>query len=413
MDKFMQKAEKIKYSNQKIIGWFLFTLVFIFSFAISKNNFSDAAIWIAACALGFTLQKSRFCFASSFRDLFMFGSGHNMKAVLLAISIASVGFLGILTWILPNPVPGEFPSSAHVLPFGFSTLIAGIIFGVGMVTAGGCVSGTIYRIAEGYVASIVTMIGIIIGTILLIISWDFWWDNFISNEPKIFLPSTQSIGYGFSLLITLFAIFLVYLLVIFIENKSGVANFTISKKADLKSKSFTETIKQNIESVFSKSWTAYTGGIALGFIGIIYFIFHSPPGVTGEIMKQSMKISESLSFSSGPLQGIASLSGCLGSSIESGIISHTFVSTVGVFFGALVSALLSQEFKIRTPKEPKRYIQSLSGGMLMGYSASLGIGCTIGAFFSAIPSFSLSGWLFGISLAIGAYLGTKVIKAIG
>ena len=130
-------------------------------------------------------------------------------------------------------------------------------------------------------------------------------------------------------------------------------------------------------------------------------------------MKQSMKISESLSFSSGPLQGIASLSGCLGSSIESGIISHTFVSTVGVFFGALVSALLSQEFKIRTPKEPKRYIQSLSGGMLMGYSASLGIGCTIGAFFSAIPSFSLSGWLFGISLAIGAYLGTKVIKAIG
>ena len=74
---------------------------------------------------------------------------------------------------------------------------------------------------------------------------------------------------------------------------------------------------------------------------------------------------------------------------------------------------LSQEFKISTPKEPKRYIQSLSGGMLMGYSASLGIGCTIGAFFSAIPSFSLSGWLFGISLAIGAYLGTKVIKAIG
>jgi len=49
----------------------------------------------------------------------------------------------------------------------------------------------------------------------------------------------------------------------------------------------------------------------------------------------------------------------------------------------------------------------------MGYSASLGIGCTIGAFFSAIPSFSLSGWLFGISLGLGAYIGTKVIKAIG
>ena len=150
----MLKTENIKYSNQKIIGWILFIFIFFFSFAISKNNFSDAAIWLAACSLGFTLQKSRFCFASSFRDLFMFGSGHNMKAVLLALSIASIGFLGILKWILPDPVPGEFPSSAHVLPFGISTLIAGTVFGIGMVIAGGCVSGTIYRIAEGYIASI-------------------------------------------------------------------------------------------------------------------------------------------------------------------------------------------------------------------------------------------------------------------
>ena len=408
----MLKAEKT-YSNQKIFGWISFGLVFVFSYAISRSNFNDAAIWIAACGLGFTLQKSRFCFASSFRDLFMFGSGHNMKAVLLAIGIASLGFIGIMIWLLPDPVPGEYPSSAHVLPFGISTIVAGTIFGVGMVTAGGCVSGTIYRIAEGYVASVITMIGVFIGTILLIISWDFWWDNFISNEPKIFLPSTQSIGYGLSLLITIIGIVLVYFIVVYVETKSGVRNFNISKKPDLKEKTFLQTIKENIENIFSKSWTATMGGVALGFISIIYFIFHSPPGVTGEIMKQSMSISESINLSEGPLKGISSLSGCLGSSIGSGLISHTFVSTVGVFFGALVSALLSQEFKIRTPKEPKRYIQSLSGGVLMGYSASLGIGCTIGAFFSAIPSFSLSGWLFGLSLGIGAFVGTKIIRFIG
>ena len=119
MEKYMLKTEKFKYSNQKIIGWLFFGLVFIFSFVISQNNFSDAAIWIAACGLGFTLQKSRFCFASSFRDLFMFGSGHNMKAVLLAMSIASVGFVGILKWILPDPIPGEYlshrPNVRHIL----------------------------------------------------------------------------------------------------------------------------------------------------------------------------------------------------------------------------------------------------------------------------------------------------------
>ncbi|HCG91678.1 MAG TPA: hypothetical protein DEZ08_07580 [Dehalococcoidia bacterium] len=413
MPVFMIKTEKIMRSNQKYLGWVLLPFIFVISFAISGNNGSDAAIWIAACGLGFTLQKSRFCFASAFRDLFLFGSGHNMKAVLLAIAIASVGFVGILSWILPSPLPGEFPSSAHVLPFGISTIVAGSVFGIGMVLAGGCVSGTIYRIAEGYIASVVTMIGIVIGTILLIVTWDFWWEVFISNEPKIFLPSTQSLGYGFSLLLTICALLLVYLIVVFIETKSGITEYVITKEKDLSLKTFSQRIKESIENAFSKSWTAKSGGIALGFIAIIYFLFHSPPGVTGEIMKQSMNISYLFNFSDGPLKGIASLSGCLGSSIESGIISHTFVSTVGVFFGALVSALLSQEFKIRTPKESKRYIQSISGGILMGYSASLGIGCTIGAFFSSISSFSLSGWLFGLSLGVGAYVGTKLIKVIG
>ena len=130
-------------------------------------------------------------------------------------------------------------------------------------------------------------------------------------------------------------------------------------------------------------------------------------------MKQSMSFSESVNLSEGALKGISSLSGCLGASVGQGLISHTFVSTVGFFYGALVSALMAKEFKIRTPNNYKRYIQSLGGGIMMGFSASLGIGCTIGAFFSAISSLSLSGWVFGISLFGGAFIGTKIIKAIG
>ena len=86
-------------SKQRVLGWIFFLAIILMGFAISLNNFSDAAIWITASALGFILQKSRFCFASAFRDLFLFGSGHNMKAVLLAMAIASVGFVGILVFL--------------------------------------------------------------------------------------------------------------------------------------------------------------------------------------------------------------------------------------------------------------------------------------------------------------------------
>jgi hypothetical protein len=48
----------------------------------------------------------------------------------------------------------------------------------------------------------------------------------------------------------------------------------------------------------------------------------------------------------------------------------------------------------------------------MGYGAGIAVGCTLGAFFSAIPSLGLNGWAFGLSLLVGAGLGTQVIKRI-
>ena len=77
----VDKAENKNFPIQSVIGSILLALVFIISFVISRNNFSNAAIWLAACSLGFIFQKSRFCFAASFRDLFLFGSGQNMKGV--------------------------------------------------------------------------------------------------------------------------------------------------------------------------------------------------------------------------------------------------------------------------------------------------------------------------------------------
>ena len=112
-------------------------------------------------------------------------------------------------------------------------------------------------------------------------------------------------------------------------------------------------------------------------------------------------------------KGLESLSGCVANASEnSGIITISSAMTIGVIPGSLTAALLSKEFKIRFPKEIKRYIQSIIGGIMMGYAAGLAIGCTVGSFFSSIPSLSLSGWVFGGSLAVGAFFGVQVIKKI-
>jgi uncharacterized membrane protein YedE/YeeE len=84
----------------------------------------------------------------------------------------------------------------------------------------------------------------------------------------------------------------------------------------------------------------------------------------------------------------------------------------GMVFGSFVAALFSGEFKIRLPRQKTRYYQSVGGGVIMGYGAGLAMGCTIGAFFSSIPSLGLNGWVFALFLAIGAWVGTQIIQRI-
>src|SRR5713101_4147534 len=125
------------------------------------------ALWFLGIAAGFTLQRSRFCFASAFRDLFLFGSARIMYGILVGLAVAAIGFAVIMHTAVPFPAFGALPPEAHILPVGLSTVLGGLLFGFGMVLSGGCVSGSLYRMAEGYVGSWVAILGTVVGLALL------------------------------------------------------------------------------------------------------------------------------------------------------------------------------------------------------------------------------------------------------
>ncbi len=82
---------------------------------------------------------------------------------------------------------------------------------------------------------------------------------------------------------------------------------------------------------------------------------------------------------------------------------------VGVIVGALFAALIASGFKIKKIKTGKQVVAAVLGGLLMGYGARIGFGCNIGAFYSGIASLSLSGWVFGVFLFVGAIIGSKLL----
>lgn len=82
---------------------------------------------------------------------------------------------------------------------------------------------------------------------------------------------------------------------------------------------------------------------------------------------------------------------------------------IGIIVGALISSLAASEFKYKRAKNKRQVLGAVIGGLLMGYGARIAFGCNIGALYSGIASLSLSGWVFGFFMFLGAISGTKIL----
>jgi uncharacterized membrane protein YedE/YeeE len=358
-------------------------------------------------ALGITLQRSRFCFNSAFRDLVQFRSGRTMKGVIIGLAVAAGGFGLRMYNLLPNPSLGAIAPEAHATPLSSALIIGGVLFGIGMVLAGGCTSGSIYRMGEGYVASWVSFAGILGGLLLGSYSWNWWWRHAIRGAPVVWFP--RYLGYGGALALTLAALLAAYLVVLWIESMGGVG--VQESTPPVAEASFPEKVRALVQRVFVRGWPAAVGGALLGLLNTFSYDVHMPWRIVGELSRWINGAAGLVGLAPGPLEGTDQLTGCT-LSIGGGILSHTFLLTVGTFGGSLLAALLAHEFRLRIPRNPIRYAQSLVGGLMMGYGSALALGCTVGAFFSAIPSLALNGWVFALTLMMGAMIGLQVIERI-
>ncbi len=356
-------------------------------------------------AVGFVMQRSRFCFTAAFRDLFMVKSGRNMKGVIIGMAIATMGFGLIMANLLPNPALGVVAPEAHVNPVGLHLLLGGILFGIGMVAAGGCTSGSLYRMGEGYAASWVAFTGILGGLGIASHTWNWWWSTSIRFAPIIWFPPV--LGYGGATLMTLAALLVAYLVILWIESGSPPAGVEVARPP--MEPGVVARVRDLYATIFERGWSAITGGVLLGIINVFLYTAHMPWRIVGEFARWANGLLTAVGLGPGRLLGTEQLAGCALRS-GGGLITHGLLLNVGLFGGALISALLGHEFKLRFSRNRVRYAQSLGGGLLMGYGAGLAMGCTVGAFFSAIPSLGLNGWIFGLALAGGAYLGTQLLR---
>lgn len=176
---------------------FLVTAVvlFIIAFGLKIYLYQRVflAIWFIGISIGFVLYRSGICFSSMFQDIILFRNFSMARAVLVLtiISFIGINLMQIYAHLNGQTIPGKFHS------VGFNTAIGGFLFGLGMTLAGGCASGTLQRIAEGFLLFWLVLFGMVLGSVVGAYHFSWWVTNFFSHK-SVFLPDVFGWVFGSS-----------------------------------------------------------------------------------------------------------------------------------------------------------------------------------------------------------------------
>lgn len=180
------RRSKKKKKNQLPFGIAAFVFVLLVAFLLGRKSEMLAFFWITGIVFGYILQRARFCFTAAMRDPMLTGGTNLSKAVLIAFAFTSVGFIAIKygAHLKGLPIPGQ----GYVVPVSFATVIGAFMFGIGMVIAGGCASGTLMRVGEGFTMQIISLAFFVVGSLWGAHDMGWWQLNVIMKGKAVFLP---------------------------------------------------------------------------------------------------------------------------------------------------------------------------------------------------------------------------------
>ena len=172
----------------------------------------DAKLIIAAIfglAFGVLIERAQICFTSAFRDLWVTGRATMAKALILGMAASAIGTASYIALGVP----------AKIFWAGPGVIIGGLLFGFGIVLAGGCETGWMYRSMEGQVHFWVVGLGNILGATVLAWAWDGLglYTTLVEPWPRVDLLA--GLGWWGGLLITYGLLGLSYLLVAWWESR--------------------------------------------------------------------------------------------------------------------------------------------------------------------------------------------------
>lgn len=219
--KLKRQGQYKKRGNQIPHGVMFTMLATIVFFLTLQRSEVHGIFWVIGILIGVTMQRSKFCFAASFRDPILVGSTSLLKAIIIALIVSTIGFVSIEYSFAGRIENFEgIKYMGQVRAVGLHTVIGAIIFSIGMVIAGGCASGFLMRIGEGFQLQIVVFIGFLIGALLGTKQFEFWNSALVSKSPTIFIP--DYLGFPLATIGQILVLIILYFIADWYDKKNSI-----------------------------------------------------------------------------------------------------------------------------------------------------------------------------------------------
>lgn len=319
--------------------------------------------------LGFVLQRGRFCMVSAYRDVYLTRDSRLFLATLIAIAVQSVGVytlaaLGVI----------QIPE----IPFTYlAAVIGGFLFGIGVVLAGGCATGTWYRAGEGLVGSWIALFGYMVGSAATKFGALKPLHDVLTapKAPHAFIHETLGLS--------------PWLLVVLFSGVTLVAVWRHLRRPQVPVPSPKPRKRGLAHLLFEKRWHPFVTAVLVGLIAVLAWPLSEATGrlyglgvttPTGKLLQYAVT-------------GDAS------------VLDWGVFLVVGIALGSYAAAKGSGEFRWRVP-DANTAMRSLIGGLIMGFGAGIAGGCTIGNGLVNTALFTWEGWVATPFIILGTWTAT-------
>lgn len=399
-----------------------------------------AYLWFGF-AYGVTQQWGRFCFASAWRDLIMLRVTRMFVGImigLMTLSIISV----FLAWKgMHNYDPA---------PLGIHEVIGGLLFGFGMVLAGGCATGSLYKTGEGNMTSFVVLMALSFSQAIFVATvFDPIFKGYISKQPRILVSDYFEAHGNFykyllgDALVNTILIAMIFLILVYIAvtRRSVIEEKAAASGTSADSGSVKLTFKEDMAGfwgMITASRRTAIAGLILGILAALQIYTQNRLaakfgftnfgqvltqfGFTGEVSQAGQVFDPGLWYiTTQEAQFAAWAMERFGADMKSnlffGIINgipapwHNppLLLSFGLIMGAATMALLSNEFRWKMPNR-ELFVYAVVGGTVMGFGSRIALGCNIGSFYTRASFGDPGGWIFFLGMGVGALGGARLIN---